>query len=526
VNFTGPFINFLNAPIPTSQIATLVAPWWDDLFPVPGTAQNVFWDVTGTAPSRELVVEWRDIRHFNCNSSSAVSVRFQVVFFEGSSNVLFNYADAVFGGSCAFADAGGSATVGVQVSPSLGTQFSFNAQSLSDGSALLWTASAAARPPTISVTPSSRSFGRVPLGTPEDRIFTVQNTGGGVVSGSASAGAPFLVVAGGSYSVSLGQSQQVTVRFSPTSAGTFAGNVTFSGAGGMTRSVTGTGIAVSPLAPSGLTATVVSARQINLAWQAASGNVTEFRLEQKTGPGGTFGQIVTLGPNTTRYSNTGLSPSTPYVYRVRVCNAVGCSAYSNEATATTTSDVAFTLTVAIRGSAGGSVISAPAGIGCGASCSASYPAGTMVTLTAAPGSQASFRGWGGACRGAATTCTLAMTSARSVTATFSLVFTDPTVSPRSTLVRAVHVTDLRSAVDTLRSLNGLAAFGWTDATLDVRTTVVRAVHVSELRAALNEAYQRVGLPSPMYTDPGLAARETLVKAAHLSELRGAVRGLE
>ena len=58
------------------------------------------------------------------------------------------------------------------------------------------------------------------------------------------------------------------------------------------------------------------------------------------------------------------------------------------------------------------------------------------------------------------------------------------------------------------------------------STVVRAVHVSELRAALNEAYQRMGLASPTFTDPVLAARETELKAVHLSELRGAVRGLE
>src|SRR5439155_15318614 len=73
-----------NEPLPISQIATLVAPWWDDLFPVAGTGQNVFWAVTGTAPGRELVIEWRDVRHFSCNSDVAATVRFQVVFFEGS----------------------------------------------------------------------------------------------------------------------------------------------------------------------------------------------------------------------------------------------------------------------------------------------------------------------------------------------------------------------------------------------------------------------------------------------------------
>ena len=522
VNFSGAFPEFSNAPIPTPQVPTLVAPWWDDLVPVAGTAQNVFWAVTGTAPKRELVLEWRNVRGFSCASGSTATVRFQVVFFEESSSFVFSYVDAAFGGACTFADRGGSATVGVQISPSLGTQWSFNTQSLGPSVSLLW---ALAPVPTLNVTPSSRSFGSVPVGNSEDRTFAVENTGDGVVNGTASASAPFSVVAGGSYSLSLGQSQRVTVRFSPASAGTFAGSVTFSGASGTTRSVTGTGISVSPAAPAGLTATVASARQINLAWQDASGNEAEFRLEQKTGSAGTFGQIATLGTNTTVYSNTGLNPSTPYVYRVRACNAVGCSGYSNEATATTPSDAAVTLTVAVRGSAGGSVTSAPAGIGCGSSCSANYAAGTMVTLTATPGSQASFKGWGGACRGPATTCTLAMSSAQSVTATFSMVFTDPTVSPRSTIVRAVHVTDLRSAIDTLRSISGLGGFGWTDAMLSVGT-VVRAVHVSELRAALNEAYQRMGLASPTFTDPVLAARETELKAVHLSELRGAVRGLE
>src|SRR2546425_2329549 len=194
VNFTGSFTAFSNASVPTSQATTLVAPWWDDLFPVAGTGQNVFWAVAGAAPRRGLGVGWRDSPPVGCPSDSAATVRFQVVFFEGSRNILFNYADATFGGKCAFADRGGSATVGVQVSPNAGTQFSFNTQSLSDNTALLWTATA---PPTINVTPSSRSFGGVPVGSSENLTFTVQNTGGGVVSGTPTAGAPFLVISGG-----------------------------------------------------------------------------------------------------------------------------------------------------------------------------------------------------------------------------------------------------------------------------------------------------------------------------------------
>lgn len=139
INFTGSFTAYSNAPIPTPQIATLVAPFWDDLYAVSGTNQNVFWAVTGAAPNRELVIEWRDVRHFSCRTDSAATVKFQVVFFEGSSSILFNYADTTFGGGCAFADRGGAATVGVQVASDLGTQFSFNTASLNPDTALLWT---------------------------------------------------------------------------------------------------------------------------------------------------------------------------------------------------------------------------------------------------------------------------------------------------------------------------------------------------------------------------------------------------
>gem|GEM_PF-1147622 len=241
LNFTGSFTEFSNASIPTSQIATLVAPFWDDLFAVSGTSQNVFWEVTGTAPTRELVIEWRDVRRYDCRTNSTATVKFQVVFFEGRSDILFNYADATFGGACTSADRGGLATVGVQVGSTLGTQFSFNTQSLNDSTALLWTIPQ----PAISVTPTSLNFGNVTVGSVADRTFTVQNSGSGTLSGSAATTTPFSIVSGGSYSLGGGSSQTVTVRFSPTSAAIFTGNVTFTGGGGATRSVTGTGVSTS-----------------------------------------------------------------------------------------------------------------------------------------------------------------------------------------------------------------------------------------------------------------------------------------
>ena len=75
------------------------------------------------------------------------------------------------------------------------------------------------------------------------------------------------------------------------------------------------------------------------------------------------------------------------------------------------------LTVTLNGT--GSVASAPAGINCGTDCSENYAHGSNVTLTATPGANQQFSGWLGACSGTTTTCTVAMTEARSVTATFA-----------------------------------------------------------------------------------------------------------
>jgi NOL1/NOP2/fmu family ribosome biogenesis protein len=71
----------------------------------------------------------------------------------------------------------------------------------------------------------------------------------------------------------------------------------------------------------------------------------------------------------------------------------------------------------------GTVTATPAGVdralNCGGTCSAKFAAGTAVTLTATPPAGKSFVGWGGACAGTATTCTLAMNANTSVQANFS-----------------------------------------------------------------------------------------------------------
>jgi|SRR5579884_1030485 len=77
----------------------------------------------------------------------------------------------------------------------------------------------------------------------------------------------------------------------------------------------------------------------------------------------------------------------------------------------------FELSVAKAGGGSGTVTSSPAGISCGTACSQSYGSGTSVTLTAAPAAGSTFAGWTGACSGSGA-CTVTMSGARSVTATF------------------------------------------------------------------------------------------------------------
>lgn len=73
-------------------------------------------------------------------------------------------------------------------------------------------------------------------------------------------------------------------------------------------------------------------------------------------------------------------------------------------------------TLSLTAAANGSVASSPAGIACGATCSADIGGGTQVTLTATPAAGYSFAGWGGGCSGSANPLTLTLATDTACTA--------------------------------------------------------------------------------------------------------------
>ena len=77
----------------------------------------------------------------------------------------------------------------------------------------------------------------------------------------------------------------------------------------------------------------------------------------------------------------------------------------------------YALTVSKSGTGSGTV--SGSSINCGSTCSASYTSGTVVTLTATPASGSTFAGWSGCGSTSGATCTVTMSAARSVTATFN-----------------------------------------------------------------------------------------------------------
>lgn len=143
ISFDHPFDVAPGLALPFFEGGAFVAPWWDDFQPLYPTDQNVFWDVVGKAPNRELVVEWRNVPHYFYSDGDG-SVTFQAVFSESVDDVVFNYDNVNFTGMWYQYSGAGLGTVGIQVDPATATTYAsygtFNPGQplLTNQSSILW----------------------------------------------------------------------------------------------------------------------------------------------------------------------------------------------------------------------------------------------------------------------------------------------------------------------------------------------------------------------------------------------------
>jgi hypothetical protein len=91
-----------------------------------------------------------------------------------------------------------------------------------------------------------------------------------------------------------------------------------------------------PSQPTGLSAVVISANQIDLTWTDAANNEAGYQIERCDFFGcSLFANIGNLGPDAVAFSDLTTTVGNFYAYRVRAVNAAGDSPYSDEFYATT-----------------------------------------------------------------------------------------------------------------------------------------------------------------------------------------------
>src|SRR5207245_879720 len=125
--------------------------------------------------------------------------------------------------------------------------------------------------------------------------------GGGTLAGTVSVGGCFSIVSGGSFNLAAGESQTVTVRFSPTEATTCASDIKIeSNAGSGSVLIVGEGVApphidtISP--PSGTVGTVVTLRGENFGTTPGS-SIVKFGSTVASTSSGSATQVQAVVPS-------------------------------------------------------------------------------------------------------------------------------------------------------------------------------------------------------------------------------------
>ena len=105
-----------------------------------------------------------------------------------------------------------------------------------------------------------------------------------------------------------------------------------------------------PSPPANLTVQSFTTSQVVINWTDNSSNETGFEIYRSLVNNTGHALIQTTGANVTSFTNTGLTPSTNYYYKVRAVNSIGSSSFSNEVNQTTLSNPPSNLTAKLTSS--------------------------------------------------------------------------------------------------------------------------------------------------------------------------------
>jgi uncharacterized protein YkwD len=100
----------------------------------------------------------------------------------------------------------------------------------------------------------------------------------------------------------------------------------------------------------------------------------------------------------------------------------------------------------------------------------------------------------------------------------TVIFTDDPLAP-GMLVKAVHLSQLRTAVSAVRAQAGLSTATYSDAAATGVT--VKAIHITQLRTYLDQAMTALGLTTGGWTDASLNG--VTIEATHFQQIRNRVK---
>jgi hypothetical protein len=205
------------------------------------------------------------------------------------------------------------------------------------------TLNVAVAPPLIVATPPSATFSSTAVAVnPAPIQLAITNGGGGALTGlartityPAGSSTGWLTAELGSTTGPTSMTLNASRGSLPLGTHTATVRVTAAGAAPLDVPVQYTVTGTAPTAPTAASATATGHDTIELTWSDQSTNEDRFEIDRSTDGGGSWPDRFTAPAGTTHLTDVGLASSTAYAYRVRACNAVGCSDFTASTTATT-----------------------------------------------------------------------------------------------------------------------------------------------------------------------------------------------